>query len=264
VLEDGTLTVSETGTAQGSVISPLFANVYLHYVFDLWAERWRRREATGNMIVTRYADDLVIGFERKADASRFLEVMRRRFEAFALTLHPEKTRLIEFGRFAAQNREERGLGKPETFNFLGFTLICGASRQGKFLLTRKTQRDRMCAKLKEIRKELQRRRHHAIPEQGAWLKSVVVGFFAYHAVPTNKPAMDTFRYQVIKLWKKSLMRRSQTDKTTWGRMAKRTDEWIPKPKILHPWPWDRFAVKHPRWEPYAEKPHVRFCAGGAG
>ena len=262
VLEDGTLTVSETGTAQGSVISPLLANVYLHYVFDLWAERWRRHEATGNMIVTRFADDLVIGFEFKADARRFLDMMRKRFEKFALTLHPEKTRLIEFGRFAVHNRKRRGLGKPETFDFLGFTLISGKSRRGVFQLKRKTRRDRMRAKLREIREELRWRRHHPIPQQGQWLQQVVRGFFAYHAVPTNLPALVVFRERVTELWRRELRQRSQRDKTTWERVRKIADDWLPRPKILHPWPSERFAVKHPRWEPDAGKPHVRICAGG--
>jgi RNA-directed DNA polymerase len=263
VLEDGTVTASETGTGQGSVISPLLANVYLHYVFDLWAERWRRREATGTMIMTRYADDLVIGFERRADAIRFLAMMRERFAKFSLTLHPEKTRLIEFGRFAVHNRKQRGLGKPETFNFLGFTLISGKTRRGVFQLKRKTRRDRMRAKLREIREELYRRRHQSIPQQGQWLQQVVRGFFAYHAVPTNIQALAVFRERVTELWRQALKRRSHRDKTTWERARKIADDWLPKPKILHPWPEDRFAVKHPRWEPYAGKPHVRFCAGGA-
>ena len=265
MLEEGTLTVSETGTGQGSVISPLLANVYLHYVFDLWAERWRRREATGTMIITRYADDLVIGFERQADARRFLDMMRQRFEEFALTLHPQKTRLIEFGRYAAHNREQRGLGKPETFDFLGFTLICGKSRRGVFQLKlkRKTRRDRSRAKLQEIKEALRQRRHHPIPQQGRWLQQVVRGFFAYHAVPTNMPALVVFRRRVTELWWRTLKRRSQRDKTTWQRARKLAEDWLPRPQILHPWPSARFAVKHPRWEPYAGKPHVRFCAGGA-
>jgi len=263
VLEEGTLTVSEAGTAQGSVISPLLANVYLHYVFDLWANRWRQRDATGTVIMTRYADDLVIGFERRTDAVRFLPMMRQRFEKFALSLHPEKTRLIEFGRFAANNRRERGLGKPETFNFLGFTLICSQSRRGHFQIKRKTRRDRMRAKLKEIREELRQRRHHPIPEQGRWLQQVVRGFFNYHAVPTNMKALETFRHRVTQLWCETLRKRSHRDKTTWGRIEKIADDWLPKPKVLHPWPDQRFAVKHPRWEPDAGKLHVRFCAGGA-
>jgi RNA-directed DNA polymerase len=261
VLEDGALTVSETGTAQGSVISPLLANVYLHYVFDLWAERWRRREATGTMIMTRYADDLVIGFERKADAIRFLAVMRERFEKFALSLHPEKTRLIEFGRYAAHNRRERGLGKPETFNFLGFTLICAQSRRGHFQIRRKTRRDRMRAKLREIREELRWRRHQPIPEQGKWLQQVVSGFFNYHAVPTNMKALVTFRRHVVEHWRHALKKRSHRDQTTWERAQEIAGDWLPEPKILHPWPDERFAVKHPRWEPDAGKLHVRFCAG---
>jgi RNA-directed DNA polymerase len=263
VLEDGVVKTSERGTGQGSVISPLLANIYLHYVFDLWAARWRRHDATGNMIITRYADDIVVGFERETDARRFLDMMRARFEAFALMLHPAKTRLFEFGRFAAHNRARRGLGKPETFNFLGFTLICGRSRQGKFLLNRITRRDRMRAKLMETKEELKRRRHLPIPEQGQWLRQVVMGFYAYHAVPTNIRALAAFRDHVTRLWWQALRGRSQRDKTTWERCAKIADEWLPKPKILHPWPSDRFAVKYPRWEPYAGKPHVRICAGGA-
>ena len=173
------------GTPQGAVASPLLANVYLHYVFDLWAQQWRRREATGNVIVVRYADDIVAGFEHEADARRFWDAMRTRFEQFALELHEEKTRLLEFGRHAAVRRQRRGLGKPETFTFLGFTFICGKSRRGAFQLQRKTRRDRMRATLREIKEQLRDRMHHAIPEQGRWLKAVVTGFFAYHAVPTN-------------------------------------------------------------------------------
>jgi group II intron reverse transcriptase/maturase len=246
ILEEGVVTVSDTGTGQGAVISPLLANVYLHYVFDLWAERWRRREATGDMIVVRYADDLVVGFQRETDARAFWDAMRDRLQEFSLTLHPEKTRLIEFGRFAAVGRETRGLGKPETFNFLGFTFICGKSRQGKFLLKRKTRHDRMKAKLKEVKGELRRRMHQPIPEQGRWLRQVVTGFFAYHAVPTNSRALQTFRNNVLDLWRRTLRRRSQKDRTTWNRMSKLADDFLPKPRILHPWPSDRFAVRHPR------------------
>jgi len=262
VLEDGIVTVSDTGTGQGSVISPMLANVYLHYAIDLWAERWRRREATGDMIIVRYADDIVIGFEREADARRFWEALRERLEEFSLSLHPEKTRLIEFGRLAAVKRARRGLGKPETFNFLGFTFIAGRNTRGKFQLCRKTRRDRMQAKFKEIKEELRRRRHQPIPQQGAWLKQVVAGFFAYHAVPTNSRALRAFRIGVETLWWRSIRRRSQRDRTTWERMRKLVEGWLPEPRILHPWPSVRFAVKHPRWEPYAGKPHVRFCPGG--
>jgi group II intron reverse transcriptase/maturase len=263
VLEDGEKIDSEKGTGQGSVISPLLANVYLHYVFDLWADRWRRREATGNMVMVRYADDIVVGFEREADARRFWDEMSERLREFSLSLHPDKTRLIEFGRHAVVNRKRRGLGKPETFTFLGFTLICGKSRQGRFLLKRKTRRDRMRAKLQEIKEAVLRQRHQPIPIQGAWLRQVVTGFFAYHAVPTNGPALSAFRYRVITFWHKALRRRSQKDTMTWARMTKLANDWLPKPRILHPWPSERFAVKHPRWEPDARIGHVRFCAGGA-
>src|SRR5919106_270588 len=223
VLEDGVLTVSDRGTGQGSVISPLLANVYLHYVFDLWAERWRRREATGDMIVVRYADDIIVGFEHEADAHRFRDAMRARLQEFSLSLHPDKTRLFEFGRHAAAGRARRGLGKPETFNFLGFTFVCGKSRRGRFLVERKSRRDRMRAKLKEIKEELRRRRHQPIPEQGKWLRQVVTGFFAYHAVPTNGRALGAFRYHVTNLWRRTLRRRSQKDRTTWVRVTKLAD-----------------------------------------
>jgi group II intron reverse transcriptase/maturase len=262
ILEDGIVTVSERGTGQGAVISPLLANVYLHYVLDLWAERWRRREATGDMIIVRYADDFIIGFEHESDARRFLDEMRERLGKFALTLHPEKTRLIEFGRFAAERRERRGLGKPETFNFLGFTFICGKTRAGKFQIKRKTRRDRMRTKLKMIKAEMWRRVHQPIPAQGKWLWYVVQGYFNYHAVPTNARALDVFRHHVSDLWRRTLQRRSQKDRPTWARMTQLANDWLPKPNILHPWPSDRFAVTHPRWEPYAGKPPVRFCAGG--
>jgi group II intron reverse transcriptase/maturase len=263
ILEDGILTQSEKGTGQGAVISPLLANIYLHYAQDLWAEGWRRHEATGDMIIVRYADDFIVGFEHEADARRFLEAMRERLAEFALSLSPDKTRLIEFGRHAAQNRQQRGLGKPETFNFLGFTFICGKSRRGKFLVRRKTRRDRMRAKLQAIKQELRRRMHQSIPVQGRWLGQVVRGYFNYFAVPTNNEALSSFRYHVIDLWRRTLRGRSQTDGTTWQRVRRLANDWLPKPYILHPWPSARFAVTHPRWDPYAGKPHVRFCAGGA-
>jgi group II intron reverse transcriptase/maturase len=263
VLEDAVVTVSDRGTGQGSVISPLLANIYLHYAFDLWAERWRRREATGDMIILRYADDTVVGFEHETDARRFLDEMRTRLEAFALSLHPAKTRLIEFGRQAALRRAQRGLGKPETFDFLGFTFICSRSRRGNFLLRRKSRRDRMQAKLAEVKGELKRRMHQPIPQQGEWLRQGITGYFAYHAVPTNSRSLQTFRDCVMKLWRRSLRRRGQRDKTTWERIKRLADDYLPKPRVLHPWPEQRFAVRHPRWEPYAGMPHVRFCAGGA-
>jgi RNA-directed DNA polymerase len=264
VLEDGIVQRSDRGTGQGAVISPLLANIYLHYVLDLWVERWRRREAAGDMIIVRYADDFIVGFEREADARRFLDAMRERLQEFALSLHPDKTRLIEFGRFAAANRKRRGLGKPETFNFLGFTFICGKSRRGKFLVTRKTRRDRMRAKLQAITGELRRRTHQPIPQTGEWLEQLVKGYFKYFAVPTNSRALAAFRAEIIRRWWRCIGRRSQRGGITWARMKQLADEWLPKPTTLHPWPNQRFAVRHPRWEPYAGKPHVRICAGGAG
>jgi RNA-directed DNA polymerase len=262
VLEDGVVTVSDKGTGQGSVISPLLANIYLHYTLDLWAVH-RRRELTGDMIIVRYADDFIIGFQHEHEARHFLDEMRKRLRGSALSLHPEKTRLIEFGRFAAERRARRGLGKPETFNFLGFTFICGKTRSGQFQIKRKTRADRMRAKLRQIRDVLRRSMHLPIPAQGKWLGQVVRGYFNYHAVPTNGRALHVFRHHVCDLWRRTLRRRSQKDRTTWERMTQLADAWLPKPIILHPWPSDRYAVTHPRWEPYARKTHVRFCAGGA-
>ena len=244
VLEDGIVTVRDRGTGQGSVISPLLANIYLHYVLDLWAERWRRREAAGDMIIVRYADDFIGGFQHKADARRFLDEMRKRLQEFALALHPEKTRLIEFGRFAARDRKERGLGKPETFNFLGFTFICGKSRTGKFQLKRKTRRDRMQAKLRMVKEEMRRRMHQPIPVQGNWLHKVVKGYFNYHAVPTNFRALAAFRAAIAKRWLRILTRRSDTANLNWTRMNKLIDDWLPQPRILHAWPSQCLAPLH--------------------
>jgi hypothetical protein len=246
------------------VISPLLANIYLHYAFDLWVQRWRRSQAQGEVILVRYADDIVVGFEHRAEAERFLTDMRERLERFGLTLHPQKTRLIEFGRQAAADRRSRGAGKPETFNFLGFTHICGRSRRGGFLLKRKTRRDRMRARLRATKEALERRRHEPIDEQGRWLGQVVRGFFAYHAVPTNFAALSAFRYRITAIWRRALRRRSQKDGTSWQRITTLADRWLPRPRILHPWPNQRFAVRHPRWEPDARIGHVRICAGGAG
>jgi RNA-directed DNA polymerase len=246
VLEDGIVSVSDEGTGQGAVVSPLLANIYLHYVLDLWAVRWRRRRATGDMIIVRYADDFIVGFQHESDARRFLEEMRERLQEFALSLHPEKTRLIEFGRFAAERRKRRGLGKPETFNFLGFTFICGKTRAGKFQIKRTTRRDRMRAKLRMITEEMRRRMHQPIPIQGKWLWHVVRGYFNYHAVPTNCRALVAFRTEIAKRWHRALTRRSERTKLNWKRMKHLIDEWLPKPRILHPWPDKRFAVSHPR------------------
>jgi RNA-directed DNA polymerase len=251
VMEEGVVTQAETGTPQGAVVSPLLANVYLHYVFDLWAQQWRHRHARGNMIVVRYADDSVVGFERLDDAERFLSEMRARMEQFGLSVHPHKTRLIEFGRHAARRRDERGLGKPETFNFLGFTHICGRTRRGTFALQRMTRRDRMQLALRRIKEQLHQIRHYAIPQQGARLRQVVQGYFAYHAVPTNARRLSTFRHHVIKSWLRSLRRRSQKDSCSWARITRLAKHWLPPPRILHPWPDRRFAVNHPRWEPGA-------------
>ena len=246
ILEDGVVSVSDMGTGQGSVISPLLANIYLHYTVDLWAVRWRRHAATGDMIIVRYADDFIVGLQHEHDARRFLDEMRERLGEFALSLHPEKTRLIEFGRFAAERRKRRGLGKPETFNFLGFTFICGKTRAGKFQVQRKTRRDRMQEKLRKIKETLRRCAHHPIPAQGKWLGRVVSGYFNYHAVPTNFRALAAFRTEVAKRWRNVLIRRSQRHNLNWERMNCLLDDWLPKPRILHPWPDQRFAVSHPR------------------
>jgi len=246
ILEDGIVTVEDRGTGQGSVISPLLGNIYLHYVLDLWVERWRRREATGDMIIVRYADDVIVGFEREEDARHFLDAMRARLEEFMLSLHPDKTRLIEFGRHAAANRKQRGLGKPETFAFLGFTFICSKSRKGHFQLKRKTRGDRMRVKLKDIKGELRRRMHWPISRQGKWLGQLVRGHFVYFAVPTNIRALTAFRYRVVDLWRRSLRRRSQKDRATWEQVVEIANEYLPKPCILHPWPSVRFAGKYPR------------------
>jgi group II intron reverse transcriptase/maturase len=251
VIEDGTWSATDEGTPQGSVISPLLSKVYLHYVFDLWAQQWRHRQAHGTVMFVRYADDMVVGFQHEEDARRFQADLCERLGQFGLTLHPDKTRLLEFGRFAAENRRKRGLGKPETFNFLGFTHICGRSRAGSFLLMRKTRRDRMRTRLRAIKTELRRRMHMPIREQGRWLAQVVRGYFAYHAVPTNSRSLSAFRFHVTNLWRRTLRRRSQRDRSTWDRMSKLEADFLPLPRILHPWPTERFAVNHPRWKPDA-------------
>ena len=216
------------------------------------------------MIIVRFADDIVVGFEHESDARGFWDAMRERLQEFSLSLHPEKTRLIEFGRHAAARRVQRGVGKPETFNFLGMTFICGKSRRGGFQIKRKSRRDRMRAKFREIAEVLRQRMHQSIPQQGRWLKQVVTGYFNYHAVPTNRGALASFRYEVTRLWRRVLCRRGQKGALTWERMVKLGNDFLPKPHILHPWPDRRFAVKHPRWEPGAGKPHAGLCAGGVG
>jgi group II intron reverse transcriptase/maturase len=243
VMEEETWTESEVGTPQGATVSPLLANLYLHYVLDLWAQQWRKRHARGDVVIVRYADDFVMGFQHHEDAERFLDELRGRLRKFGLELHPEKTRLIEFGRFAAERREKRGLGKPETFSFLGFTHICGKTRTGKFQLLRHTMGKRLRAKLGEVKTALGRSRHWDIMDQGRWLLSVVRGYFAYHAVPTNIHALTAFRNQVGRHWYQALRRRSQRSRMTWPRMLQRINAWLPQPKILHPWPEARFDAR---------------------
>jgi group II intron reverse transcriptase/maturase len=247
VTEEGNWSKTEVGTPQGAVASPLLANVYLHYAFDLWTQHWRKHRATGDMIVVRYADDIVLGFQRRTDAERFLQEWKERLRKFGLELHPDKTRLIEFGRFAAANREQRGEGKPETFNFLGFTHICGMTRiTGKFTVMRKTIRKRLSAKLKELKEELRRRWHEPVAEVGQWLRSVVQGYFNYHAIPGNTDSLNTFRFQVIWHWHRALGRRSHKSRVTWARFWSLVIRWLPRVQILHLYPDMRFNAKYPR------------------
>ena len=243
VIEDGMWMQSEVGSPQGASVSPLLANVYLHYVFDLWADWWRRRFAHGDVIVVRWADDFTVGFEYRQDAERFLSELHERFAKFGLELHPAKTRLIEFGRFAAGNRRRRGQSKPETFDFLGFTHICGKTRTGRFGLRRFTISKRLRAKLGEVKTELMRRRHLSVPEQGSWLASVVRGHVVYYAVPGNSAAVNDFRDQVIRHWYRALRRRSQRTRLTWERMNRLANRWLPRIRITHPWPSVRFAAR---------------------
>jgi group II intron reverse transcriptase/maturase len=246
VSEDGQWSETKRGTPQGAVISPLLANVYLHYVFDLWAEVWRRKAARGDVIIVRYADDLVMGFQQRADAVRFLEEFKERLAAFGLELHPEKTRLIEFGRYAARDRKRRGEGKPETFNFLGFTHHCGRRHKtGTFTVWRITAKQRMVAKLKAIKAELQRRKHDRTSQVGAWLRKVVTGYYQYHAVPGNIDQLRTFRMRVNRLWRSVLVRRSQRAKKRWQLLTPNFERWIPYPRTLHPYPSARFYATHP-------------------
>lgn len=243
VIEDGTKTESKEGTPQGASVSTLLANIYLHYAFDLWANRWRRRHANGEMIIVRYADDFVVGFQHKSDAQQFLKELRQRLAEFSLELADNKTRLIEFGRFAAQNREKRGDGKPETFDFLGFTHICAKTREGRFKLKRVTSKKKMTAKLSKLKADLMQRRHLPVPVQGSWLASVVRGHGNYFAVPDNSLAVDAFRTQATRHWRKALKRRSQRSRLSWDRMSRLDKTWLPKTQILHPWPDKRFDAK---------------------
>jgi RNA-directed DNA polymerase len=243
VLEDGTRTRSEQGTPQGGSASPLLANIYLHYVFDLWVQRWRRTQARGDVIVVRYADDAVVGFQYESDAMRFRAELAERFSKFALELHPGKTRLIEFGPYAASNRERRGQGKPETFDFLGFTHICAKKRSnGRFTVLRQTVRKRLQAKLKQVKTELRRRLHDPVPKVGKWLGAVVRGHVRYYGVPMNARAVGLFRHQVGWLWYRSLRRRSQKTRVTWERMRRLIDRWLPPARVCHPYPLRRLGV----------------------
>jgi group II intron reverse transcriptase/maturase len=246
VMEEGEWKNTEMGTPQGSVISPLLANIYLHYVFDLWVDVWRKKCARGDVVVVRYADDNVLGFQHLTEADRFLTEFRERLAKFGLELHPDKTRRIEFGRFAEQNRKQRGEGKPEAFDFLGFTHISGKDRSGSYAVKRKTISKRMRAKLLEIKQQLRRRMHEPVAQTGQWLRSIVQGYFNYHAVPGNTDSLSAFRYRVIRLWRTMLIHRGQKHHLTWARMRKLADRWIPRPRVLHPYPRVGFDATHPR------------------
>jgi len=243
VLADGVRTHSETGTVQGGSISPLLANIYLHYAFDLWVQQWRTTQARGDVIVVRYADDFLVGFQHRAEAERFLAALRERFAKFGLELHPDKTRLIEFGPFAAEDRRKRGLGKPETFDFLGFAHICGTKRSnGRFTVLRQTMRKRLTAKLAEVKAELKRRLHDPVPAVGQWLASVINGHCRYYGVPMNTPALHRFRFEVVRLWHRALCRRSQRVRITWDRMRRLVARYLPVARVYHPYPLRRLGV----------------------
>ncbi|MGA7711004.1 MAG: group II intron reverse transcriptase/maturase [Rhizomicrobium sp.] len=245
VIEDGIEIATMQGTPQGAVISPLLANIYLHYVYDLWTQQWRKRHSSGDMIVVRYADDTIVGFEHRDDAERFLKDLHDRLAQFGLNLHPEKTRLIEFGKNAIDDRSRRGEGKPETFDFLGFTHYCAKARSHSgFKLGRKTQAKRKRARLKAIKDALRRNMHKTIDEQGRWLAAVLRGYFAYFAVPDNSPSLSAFRQQVKERWLRVLRRRSQRSTLTYERMQAIVDRYLPVPHVLHPWPEQRFRVTH--------------------
>lgn len=243
VLEDGILVQNEEGTPQGGSISPLLANIYLHYVFDLWADQWRKKQANGDVIIVRFADDFVVGFQYREDAKQFLTELKERFRKFNLELHTNKTRLIEFGRYATERRKKRGERKPETFNFLGFTHTCGLRTNGKFTVRRHTLKKKMQSKLKELKIELRRRMHLTIPEIGKWLRSVLLGHYQYYGVPGNERKLGAFRERLCHLWHFTLCRRSQKHNLNWERMRRLIDRWIPQPRIVHPYPSQRLHVK---------------------
>jgi group II intron reverse transcriptase/maturase len=244
VIENGRRTKCSSGTPQGAPISPLLSNVYLHYVFDLWADQWRKRHAKGDVIIVRFADDIVAGFQYRHEAEQFLRDLNQRFAKFSLNLHPDKTRLVEFGRYAIRYRKQRGERKPETFTFLGFTHICAVGRRGRFYVKRRTSKKRMRVRLRLVKVGIQRRRHLSLAMQGRWLRQVVQGYFAYHAVPTNSTSLDLFRKQVAWHWMRALRRRSQVDRFPWKRFWTLVRRWLPPPRILHPWPSERFDVMH--------------------
>jgi group II intron reverse transcriptase/maturase len=243
VLEKGQWSCSEEGTPQGGSASPLLANLYLHYVFDLWVQHWRKTKAQGDMMVVRWADDFVVGFQHRSDAEQFQRELAERFAKFNLKLHPEKTRVIEFGRYAAERRKRRGQGKPETFNFLGFTHICGKRKSdGRFTVLRRTMSKRKRNKLKAVKAELRERMHQRVADVGKWLRSVVEGHNRYYGVPTNLPSLRSFRYHVGRYWSRTLRRRSQRQRLTWERMRRLIALWLPWPKLHHPYPSRRGAV----------------------
>lgn len=243
VIEDGRWTVSEEGSPQGATVSPLLANVYLHYAFDLWVQQWRTRHARGEVIVVRYADDVVLGFQHQSDAERFRQDLEQRLAKFGLALNADKTRLIRFGRFAFQQRAERGLGRPETFDFLGFTHHCAKTKDGRVVVRRRTIKKRMAAKLKQVKASLMARRHWPIDVQGRWLAAVVRGHLAYYSVPGNIQQVSTFREAVIGMWRRALRRRSQKTRMNWQRMRRLADRWLPPARYTHPWPNERFAAR---------------------
>lgn len=243
ILDKGEIIYNEQGTVQGSSASPLLANVFLHYVYDLWIQHWRKYRAHGEVIVVRFADDTVVGFQYESDAKQFQKELQERLLRFDLELHPEKTRLIEFGRFAAENREKRGEGKPESFTFLGFTHICGKQRKdGKFAILRHTIKKRLHAKVKEIKDELRKRMHDPINAVGQWLKAVLTGHYRYFGVPGNSDAMGDFRHLISQRWLQVLRRRGQKGRMTWDTMQKLIDRWLPPPQICHKYPNQRFGV----------------------
>jgi len=262
VSEEGQWSPTTIGTPQGAVISPLLANVYLHYALDLWAHQWRKQLA-GEMFLVRYADDVVFAFQYRRDAERFRGELAERLRQFGLELHPQKTRLIEFGRYAESNRRSRGEGPPETFDFLGLTHICGRTRTGTFKVTRRTVTKRMRARLAAIKLQLRQRIHRPVAETGSWLRSILRGYYRYHAVPGNLPMLSHFRHRLIRLWRHALRRRGSRRGVTWARMAVVANRWLPTPSVNHSYPVTRFSARHPSWEPYAGKLHVRICPGGA-